>query len=88
MYTQPMRTTITLEEDVAARLVALQKQTGQSFKDTVNFTLRTGLEQQTAKPAMPRPRFKVAARRRGLRSGLNYANVGELLEQIEGPAHR
>jgi hypothetical protein len=88
MYTDFMRTTLTLEEDVAARLAALQRRTGQSFKDVVNQTLRAGLERQSGKRAAPRPRFKVIARKLGLRPGLNYANVGELLEQIEGPAHR
>ncbi len=87
MYTQPMRTTITLDEDVAARLAALQRQTGRSFKDIVNHTLRLGLERQSSQRSAPRPRFKVAARKLGVHPGLNYANVGELLEQIEGPAH-
>lgn len=87
MYTPLMRTTITLEDDVAARLTALQRQTGQSFKDIVNHTLRVGLERQSGRRAAPRPRFKVVARKLGVHPGLNYANVGELLEQIEGPAH-
>ncbi len=88
MYTEFMRTTITLEEDIAARLNALQRQTGQSFKDIVNETLRAGLERHSGKRAAPRKRFKVQARRLGQHAGLNYANVGELLEQIEGTKHR
>lgn len=87
MYTHPMRTTITLEEDVAARLVALQRQTGQSFKDVINHTLRLGLEKHASKKPPPRKRFKVTARRLGVRPGLDYANIGALLEQIEGPTH-
>lgn len=87
MYTQPMRTTITLEEDVAARLAALQRQSGQSFKDVVNNALRIGLEHQMSQKPSPRRRFKVAARELGVRPGLNYANVAELLEQVEGPNH-
>lgn len=82
-----MRTTITLEDDVAARLAALQRQTGRSFKEIVNHTLRLGLERQARLRKSPRPRFKVVARPLGARPGLNYANVGDLLEQIEGPAH-
>ncbi|MCS7055072.1 MAG: ribbon-helix-helix protein, CopG family [Thermoflexales bacterium] len=80
-----MRTTITLDDDVAARLIELQRQTGRSFKAIVNETLRLGLEQRARR--QPRPRFKVVARPLGIRPGLNYANVGELIEQIEGPAH-
>lgn len=38
-----MRTTITLDPDVAARLSELQEARGLSFKDAVNETLRRGL---------------------------------------------
>lgn len=38
-----MRTTITLDPDVAARLAELQRERGVSFKDAVNETLRRGL---------------------------------------------
>jgi len=82
-----MRTTLTLDEDVAARLVELQHKLGVSFKDVVNRTLRQGLEQQATRPRQP-PKFTVKARKMGLRPGLNYDNVGELLEHIEGAAHR
>lgn len=85
MYIRRMRTTITLDDDVAARIAALQKRSGLSFKDAINLTLRAGLERQSGRRAAPRARFKVAARPLGLRAGLNYANIGELLEQIEGP---
>ena len=87
MYTGAMRTTLTLDPDVAARLIQLQRKRGISFKDVVNQTLRDGLEQQTARPN-DAPRFTVKARKMGMRPGLNYDNVEELLEQIEGVTHR
>ncbi|MEO6064090.1 MAG: CopG family transcriptional regulator [Thermoflexales bacterium] len=83
-----MRTTLTLEDDVAANLVELQKKTGLSFKDITNRTLRIGLEQQLAESTQPRPRFKVRARPMGTFPGVNYANIGDMIEQLEGPAHR
>lgn len=86
MYTRAMRTTLTLEDDVAARLLELQKNTGRTFKEVTNDTLRAGLERQLAVHKATRPRFKVKARKLGSRPGLNYDNIGELLEQIEGPA--
>lgn len=67
--------------------MALHKSSGRSFKDTVNATLRAGLEREVARAAAPRPRFKVIARRLGVYAQLNHANVGELLEQIEGQDH-
>jgi hypothetical protein len=81
-----MRTTITLETDVAAKLKAETKKTGRPFKTVVNEYLRLGFTVREQlhghKP------FKVKARPMGLKAGVNIDNVGELLEQIEGPSHR
>ncbi len=82
-----MRTTLTLDEDVAARLAEMQKRTGMSFKELVNQTLRQGLErQQTSLKKITG--FKVKARPLGQIPGLQYSNIGELLEQLEGVRHR
>lgn len=76
-----MRTTLTLDEDVAAKLAELSRKTGRPFKAVVNETLRQGL---AAKRAMkPAERFRVQPRPLGLRPGLSYDNVGELLEELE-----
>jgi hypothetical protein len=82
-----MRTTLTLDEDVAARLAELQRQRGVSFKEIVNQILRQGLEREGTKPRRAK-KFVVEARDIGQLPGLNYDNVGELLEQLEGAAHR
>lgn len=81
-----MRTTLTLDEDVARKLQAERHRSGQSFKQTVNDCLRRGLlSRRELKPHQP---FVVRARRLGLRPGLSYDSIGDLLEQLEGPAHR
>lgn len=46
-----MRTTITLEDDVAALLSRLQKSQDKSFKQLVNEALRRGLRELTSPPA-------------------------------------
>jgi hypothetical protein len=82
-----MRTTLTIDDDIAERLSAAQKKLGVSFKEIVNLTLRMGLERQH--PSFRKvPRFKVKARQMGLMPGIDYANIGELLEQVEGTQHR
>lgn len=81
-----MRTTLTLDDDVLAKLKAEMRKTGASFKDVVNEAIRTGLLLQD-KAAKQKP-FKVNAKPMGLRPGLNYDSTSELLEQIEGPWHR
>jgi hypothetical protein len=81
-----MRTTLTLEPDVAAKLKAEMRRTGHSFKHVVNELLRERLIQRDM-PG-PRPRFKVRARDLGLRPGFSYDCISALLEQIEGPGHK
>ena len=82
-----MRTTLTLDEDVAAKLRAEARRSGRSFRAVVNDALRLGLERQPRAGAPPR--FTIAARDLGeLRPGLSLDNVEELLDQIEGPARR
>ena len=78
---------MTLDEDVAAKLKSLARRTGRAFRDVVNETLRRGL----AGSPHPRARqtFRVEARDLGQRRpGLNMDNIGDLLDQVEGPLHR
>lgn len=76
-----MRTTLTLDDDVAKLLEKEQRRSGSSFKQVVNHFLRLGL---TAKQA-PRKPFKVTPINLGLPP---YDKVEDLLEQLEGPDHR
>jgi hypothetical protein len=82
-----MRTTLTLDDDVAAKLKTLVRRTGRAFREVVNDTLRRGL---TKPPSVPRTaRFTVEARDLGaLRPGLSRDSVADLIEQAEGPLHR
>ncbi len=81
-----VRTTLAIEEDVAARLKAEMKRTGSSFKQVVNETLRRGINSPPP-PPLTKP-FPVLARALGLRPGYSYDNVWELIEQIEGPDYK
>lgn len=87
-YTQhhDVRTTLTLDEDLAERLKSEARRTGQPFGKVVNDCLRLGLN--ALSPKKHPKRFTVRARALGSRLGLDYHNIGELLEQVEGPAHR
>jgi hypothetical protein len=82
-YLLDVRTTLTLEEDVAARVKSESQRSGRSFKEVVNDLLRRGLDAK--RPHQPRKPFAVRARPLGVRPGLDYDNVADLLEQIEGP---
>ncbi|MCC7179008.1 MAG: DUF2191 domain-containing protein [Acidobacteria bacterium] len=82
-----MRTTLTLDDDVAAKIKRQVRKTGRSFRDVVNDTLRRGLA--TEPPAEPRPPFRVRARDLGaLQPGVQLDDIAGLLDQVEGPLHR
>ncbi len=80
-----MRTTLTLEDDVASLLKKEIRRSGSSLKDTVNHYLRLGL---TASKQPVRKKFVVKPLALGLPPGLSYDNVEELIEALEGPYHR
>lgn len=82
-----MRTTITLDDDVATRLQAESRRTGRPFKVVVNEYLRVGLTQrQLAQVAAP---FRVkAVDMGGPMPGRSYDDIGALLDEIEGADHR
>jgi plasmid stability protein len=82
-----MRTTLTLDDDVAAKLKAESRRAGRSFRDVVNDTLRRGLASRPV--AARRQPFKIHVRDLGdLKPGLSLDNVSELIEHVEGPLHR
>jgi hypothetical protein len=73
-----VRTTLTLDEDVAAVLRRLSRERNLSFKELVNSTLRAGLQgEREAKP------YRVPTRRLGLRPGLDLAGALRLAADLE-----
>jgi len=85
-YHQDVRTTLTLDDDVAAKLKRVARRSGRAFREVVNETLRRGL--MAARPGKRSP-FRVQARSLGgLRPGVHVDSIADLLEQVEGPFHR
>jgi hypothetical protein len=82
-----MRTTLTLDEDVAERLQAESQRTGRSFKEVVNEHLRTSLARSRALKSMGQ--FRVTpADLGGPATAVSYDDVAALLEESEGLEHR
>lgn len=77
-----MRTTITLDEDVAAKVQTLMRERGISFKEAINQTLRLGLG-QGAKPVP----YKVPAREMRLKPGIDLTKALRLASQLEDEAN-
>lgn len=82
-----MRTTMTLDDDIAAKLKAEVRRSGRSFRETVNEMLRRGLSTKHSRST--KEPFSVMTRDLGkLLPGLTLDSVADLLEQVEGPLHR
>lgn len=82
-----MRTTLTLDPDVASRLKAEVRRSGKPFKEVVNEQLRRAFASRPDRK--PEPPFVINPRDLGaLRPGLSLDNVAALLEAAEGSAHR
>ena len=76
-----MRTTLTLDPDVADRLRQEMRRSGKGMKAVVNDALRLGLG-MTAKPIVPPP-FEVEARDLGLRPGVDPSRLNQLADELE-----
>ena len=74
-----MRTTVTLDEDVAAKLKQKARERGVSFKAVLNDAVRVGLAESSA----PSRRFRVQARPLGVRPGVNLDKALRLADELE-----
>ncbi len=81
-----MRTTLTLDDDIAAKLRLEARKSGLPFKQIVNHLLRQGLN-ASARP-QPRTSFRVQPKPLGLAPELSYDNIEALLSRLEGDFHR
>lgn len=76
-----MRTTVTLEDDVAAAIRRLQRERGVGVSQAVNELARAGL-------TVKRPRQPYRQRTARLALKIDVTNVAEALEQLGGPVGR
>ena len=77
-----MRTTLTLEDELARELKRIARQTDRSFKEVVNTTLRRGLSQGD-KPEAPLPPFRVHPKACGFRAGVDIYRLNQVSDEIE-----
>ncbi len=77
-----MRTTITLEPDVAAKLKEFARRQRLSFKSAVDTVLRRGLAAQGTTAGASAP-FVVQSHGGGFRPGIDVARLNQLLDDLE-----
>lgn len=83
-----MRTTLTLDPDVAAQLERLQRAQNRSFKDLVNAALREGLARLEQGPVRSRVRFRTKPLELGRCRLGSIDDVSEVLSVAEGEDYR
>jgi Ribbon-helix-helix protein, copG family len=77
-----MRTTLTLDDDLAEALNRAARLTGRSFKAVVNDTLRRGLAQSGSGTAGLEP-FVVEPQSCGWMSGIDPLRLNQLVDALE-----
>lgn len=80
-----MRTTLTIDENVAALLEHLRKNRAASLKDLVNQGLRRGLQEMSARPKRREP-FRTRSISLGRARIGGVDNIGDTLAVVEGEA--
>jgi hypothetical protein len=74
-----MRTTVTLDADVAAKLKQAAGERGISFKEALNDNVRRGL---ASEEVSPRP-YRIRTRPLGVKPGINLDKAVALAGQLE-----
>ena len=79
-----MRTTITLDRDVAERVQVHMREQKKGFKEAINDLIRRGLA-FPEESLLPKSQVIIKARDLELKAGLSSHNIEDLLDQVEGP---
>lgn len=77
-----MRTTLTLDDDLAARLRELAHRRGMSFRAVLNEVLRRGLTVPAGTARTRRP-FRVRTFRSAFRPGVDPLRLNQLVDDLE-----
>lgn len=83
-----MRTTITLDDDLAVRLERYRQRFGESFKQALNQALRAGLGQLEGQADMTHEVRRTEPLRLGRRIAGSIDNISEALAVAEGENFR
>jgi hypothetical protein len=76
-----MRTTVTLDDDVAAAVERLRRERGIGLSEAVNGLARAGLAVKSGRPAFRQRSVSIGFK-------VDVTNVAETLDLLDGPGHR
>lgn len=78
-----MRTTLTLDEDLAEELNRLARRFGRSFKQVVNETIRRGLATGERPVSGNKKPFRVEPSSCGFQAGVDPLRLNQLLDEFD-----
>ena len=76
-----MRTTVALDDDVAAAVDRVRRERGLGLSEALNELVRRGMASKPAPPPFRQPTANLGV-------GIDVRNVAEALEELEGPGRR
>ena len=79
-----VRTTLTIDDDVAVRIEERRRRDGQSLKQVVNALLRQGLRDGPP----PATRYRVTPHKLGMRAGYDATRLDQLVDELTADAWR
>ena len=79
-----MRTTLTIDDDLAGQIEERRRREGSSLKQVVNTLLREGLR---SGGQAPRPKkYRTKPHKLGMRAGFDPARLNQLVDELETDA--
>ena len=79
-----MRTTVTIDDDLAVAIEELRKREGLSFKAALNQVIRLGMQAKSAPPKSKR--YRTPTRSLGLKPGIDPTRLNTLADELESDA--
>lgn len=79
MHNSGMRTTVSLADDVAAAVQRLRKERSIRLSEAVNELIRAGLTKRQVANRFQQQTYNMG-------EGIDYSNIGDAIETLDGPA--
>lgn len=79
-----MRTTLTIDDDLAGHIEERRRREGLSLKQVINTLLREGL--RSGRQAPRAKRYRTKPHKLGMRAGFDPARINQLVDELETEA--
>ena len=79
-----MRTTVTIDDDLAIAIEELRKREGLTFKSALNQVIRLGVQAKSAPPKGKK--YRTPTRALGLRPGIDPTHYNTLVDELDTDA--